>query len=467
MAEIDPLGEVAQGRDNTGSANIIGPRVRRSYADVFIDEIGKRQSKRAALQGAAQKMLDPGSFKAWDKDLPYMQSLRDNYTQLAVDYEQNIGKDKNLDAVKYNNLLQLKDKMFHAAGASDADRQKYEDYQKIALVNRDKLSPDALKNLEQWANTPFEKRVGTEPQLAAAKTNWMEEYLKTPAVGEKEVGSESPSKTSPGFTNVYKGQQFDEEKSLKKAAQFLTQETSAADAAISDAEKLINADQHLSAQYNATTDPTAKKKMAFAVAQQQLVDLDRSRAKSGGVQSLQPIPKGLQGEGYGLKEMLSQGLVKKEVPRTAVYDGKPGQAQPSAYAMPVIADKETVVPANTEVIDLATNKAVKDAAQYNFKPGSIHIIKVGGEYKPYVFGKTVEYEQNVLGETKPITKNDIAVPFYLVKNVVAEKNPVAWVDEAVKDANDRLKTESHTSSDKIVGGSLVSKWIKNYARKTK
>lgn len=300
MAEaLDPLGEVYQGRDNTGSANIIGPKSRRSVADLFIDEVRKRGVQKAALKDAQRKMLEPGNLKAWDKDLPYMQKLRDEHTKMLIDYEQNVGKDKNADIIKYNQILDHKDMMFHAAGASEADRIKYDSFIKEALVNPN-VTPDFGQKVNEWSNIPTEQRLGTDPDLKRAPVDWKTDYMKTKAVGSYTTGSEKASPDNPLENVTHEDKVFDKGKAEKKAMQWMSQMGNPQHQAYEDARSFIENDPHLKAEYDKADEKT-RQHQVYNVAVQQLVDIDEALADVSHKQGLQAIPQPREGSGAKAK----------------------------------------------------------------------------------------------------------------------------------------------------------------------
>lgn len=413
MATADPLGLVYQGQDNTGAAYILGANTNVKPIDEFLHQQQLRYLRKKAAEDALAKQkaavhkdLDPGQYKAWDRDLSAMQTLRDDYTKKAVDIEQNYGKDKNEDAVKYQQMLDQKERMFHSAAASSADEQTYNTWDKLLVTEPDKFSPDARQTLEDWAKKPFGERTGTQPNIQPAKADWASAYMKTPEPGTKTSSYEVPSTKNPGFTTLNEETALDKEAAVKKFDAWFdgSGDQRAKVQMLESAHDIIAGNPQLAAMY-AQSSPDDQQKILREAAKQMAVALDDSRVNKSKKQSLQPIPQGRADE--STKDM-------QEITPTSNYpvgastqlltgqtaagvDAKKGEAVVSyrqstsskGSSAPVTINASKAYNFNTEVpLHTVPNKAI------NMNTGKEEIVTGGKDYKvqgtyqlPYVMNE--------------------------------------------------------------------------------
>lgn len=371
----DPLGEVYQGQDNTGAAYILGSNTSRKPIDEFIHQQDLRYMRKKASEDALakqkeaiQKQLSPGQYKAWDRDLPAMQSLRDDYTKKAVDIEQNYGKDKNADAVKYQQVLDQKERMFHAAAASSADEQVYNTWDKLLVTDPDKFSPDARQQLEDWAKKPFAERSGTQPNIQPAKADWAAAYMKTPEPGTITTQSEVPSTKNPGFTNLSKKTILDKDAAAKKFdAWFDGAQDQRAKVQMLDAAYDIIAGKPALAAVYAKASPEEQKKILRDTAKEMAIAIDDARVNKTSEQSLQPIPQGRADE--STKEL-------QEITPTSNYPVGSRQGMSDKKTVPITLNATKAYNFNTEVpLHTVPNKAI------NMNTGKEEVVPGGKDYK--------------------------------------------------------------------------------------
>jgi len=100
----------------------------------------------------------------------------------------------------------------------------------------------------------------------------------------------------------------------------------------------------------------------------------------------------------------------------------------------------TVVNNNEDVIDLTTGQRLKGVNQFNFKPRWIKLRSINGEWKPYVYGDSMDKEGAVnakggVESDKSVTA-ELAVPLDKVEGFLNKNNnPTQWVKEAVQRAS--------------------------------
>lgn len=446
MAEAtDPLGLVYTGRDNSGAANIITPRTRRSYADIFIDEIHKQAAKKTAIKDAMLKMVDPGNTKSWDRDMPYMQKLRDQYSTLAIDYEQKYGQNKDADIVKYNELLKKKEEMYSAAAASEAHRSIYEHYDKQLNEHADNYGEDARKNLEDFANKSFDQRVGTMPEITQNAADYMKSFKDLPAPQGSEKAWEAPDPANPGFTRTQKGTVYDREKDEPMLHAFMLKSPREASKAIQDTYAINESDPKFMAQY--TGQPTAKDQTRFLYDKtiDRLAAMRASQIKTTNDQGLQPIPEHTAKStmmGWGLDDAIKNGVVSKDVTFTANDSkGKP-YSSTFNYFSSHKSTGVTVVTVNDKTLNLQGGDFFKDQRQFKFNPGGTAVMAVrqkDGSYKyePYEVGQAVDTKNVPAGQELTVDESgnfkigekyvekqniiDVAIPLDKVKNFLQQK----------------------------------------------
>jgi len=135
------------------------------------------------------------------------------------------------------------------------------------------------------------------------------------------------------------------------------------------------------------------------------------------------------------------------------------------YNFPVTLKTEgasTVVNNNDDVVDLATGKKLSGVNQFKFIPRLIKLRKVGGKWKPYVYGESTDKiaatDKNGNTVTDKTASATFAVPLDKVEGFLNKNgNPTKWVSEAIQKAGGAAKeTASEQASDEVqefvVGG---------------
>lgn len=463
MAEtLDPLGEVYTGRDNSGSANIIGPRSRQSVADYFVGELKNRAAKKQAIKDAQLKMVDPGNIKSWDRDMPHFQELRNQYSQAAIDYEQKYGQDKAADIVKYNDLLKKKEEMYNSAAASEAHRSIYEHYDKQLSEHPENYGDDARKNLEQWADKSFDQRIGNTPEITEKAADYMKSFKELPKPEGKEVAREVQDAKNPGFTRTSKTVEYDKEKDLPIIDAFMLHSPRDAAKAIQDTYAIKSSDPKFMEQYTAQPTPEAQTKFLYHETVDRLADMREAQIKTENNQGLQAIPEHTSKTislGLGLDDLVKNGTVVKDESFTSkTPQGKPyGTVAP--FASSYKSTGVTVITANGRTLDLNSGTQFKDQRQFKFNPGSTKVIPIKEKdgsitYEPYVFGQAVDTKNVPSGTELTVDESgnfkigdkyvekqnvmDVAVPLDKAKNFLQQKpneQPTKWAEEAATRLN--------------------------------
>lgn len=220
---IDPLSEVYSGRDNSGDAYII-PSTRRTAVDTFYMEAQKAAAQKAAnkkaLDEAYAKMDDLGNVQAWERDVPYLQKKRNEYTTfLANMYKSGVDPRSNPDVWK--KATDMRDELKMSMLVSAQDKERFNTWDKETLMNHDRYTDDSRPNLMKWGELELPTRanssdLGIRPY---DEHNYIEDFNKTTAGANwsKEsasVNMDQANGDSP-YVTKYKSVVFDKDRAQK------------------------------------------------------------------------------------------------------------------------------------------------------------------------------------------------------------------------------------------------------------
>lgn len=442
MADVDPLSEVYQGRDNTGAAYII-PSSKIRASDLFVQEMRQRQAKSNALKDTWGNLADLDKQSRWERDTPELQAARDQYLTKVATYSK-AGVDPLRHPEVHAELAGDRDKMLHMAMGSLASKELYNEAVKTVVTAKDGdiANPqDALAKIEEWAKRPVATKLRVNPMTFIQKTpdiNYIEAIDKAMSGKKYEIKNESYNKgqvsdpNSPTY-ETYKSTKFDEAAARQDAPEILDilkpgQRRQLYTHAV---DELTSQLAQQGQDFNAL--PDAQKSALLREHEIQMV-VNNAKVRVTGDSGVVPHykPTGDQGAGDGTTgndrfAWAGQDIIRLNTPKLSVNDPN-DKAIRAALAIP------TAVPITDETIAFYGDKAKSDPL-YKAKGGNNTSKKVDAALDLYKNGEK---------------KSATVIKTYPIQNLnPAENSPHDWTFTG-EEGTEKTVKGSIKSIDKVL-----------------
>lgn len=218
MAELDPLGEVYQGKGGTGAAYVI-PGSHTDPADLFVQEMNRRslQQKGTAAALAKVETLDKYNKTLFPHDTVAIQGMRNDVVNHIADLYSS-GANPATNPQAFAMAEQYKDQALQTAIAMRAHYEAYDKLNQELLLHPEKYTDESRQNLETWKQLPFQQRINVDPNSLmkpVPDANWIKgieqatKGQKFEAINENPVQSEVNDSKSLGWHSI-KQTKFDE-----------------------------------------------------------------------------------------------------------------------------------------------------------------------------------------------------------------------------------------------------------------
>ncbi len=184
----DPLGQVFEGREGSGLAQIIGTKgiapsdaLQRAVADEKKKQ-ATAEKKRMAGIGMAMKLLDNSKIGGWAQD---RNALKGGHAALRRDITETMARDGEgaydvSTEAGWNNMLRLQGGVAEFAAANKYSGQQQDLFNNSLeeyVKNPDQYDEKSLKALEDYKNMPLSQRLDAEvPVLTPVAVDWRKHY---------------------------------------------------------------------------------------------------------------------------------------------------------------------------------------------------------------------------------------------------------------------------------------------------
>jgi hypothetical protein len=442
---IDGANSVYRGVEGSGAAFLFPP----THADAIgiYGRVKANREKTQALKDASyhKDLNDLGTMKAWAQDVGDFQRYRGDYVSEVTQAHRN----------KYDQdgeFLKKKEAKKEFIGAQQA-RSAYHQKQYDAITKDMMMNPqnydldEAHKMMEDWKNTPLEKRPDNifVPQLNPM--SWSKSVLAKGNIIPHDI-DQHPIKNNDGtITDLY-WDRFNRKKSEEIAATKYNEDTPETKSGKSLAKKMAISDL---AAKNIDFNVLPKEeqdKIVKEVFVRTYADLQESAFPPKKVQKLKSLPKGAEEKQRSLKELQTSGLVTPTEINTVASDGsgKPAVVKTAGtleWPKGARGAGKVTIAKNSQHFDPTLNKFVKntESGEMDFEPGQSIVIQMkDGTWAPYVSG--VEITKDADGH---VIRKPVSVPLDEVLNL-AKKNNVQtkWAYDLAAEKNKKKPAEKTT-----------------------